>query len=489
LALYSELAEIFGLRLICIDRWGLGKTSSIPDRDRGFNEWSRVVEEVVEDHLELKNGFSILGHSAGCPYAVVTSINLGVGKVKGTVHLLAPWVVGTTGNTGGGGGGGEMGGGIGMSADNLAGMYKYLKYVPSGVLKTAQAAEWRIQGWRLGKGLPETTPLVDEKKGEFIRNQEDATVATPVQKNKRESLASLGITGSGEVVDKLEKMYPDGGIRLAGPHLGLTNGNNGGLPSTPTKLNTPRRKGSLSVSGKSLFGGIFASGGGGGSSKSNRSISGANDSSSLRPSLASTSGRRSSYYAASAINSPSPIAEEVSSPRSSVSISPAPSASNSSQTPSATLTPSSLSTPQRFRQDDISTSSNDRPSSPSVLLTPTSPTSLATPTRSSISPSLLISGLLRASHAESLSGSTSDLLVLLDRSNSQNSTIRYRDVEQRVKVWYGDKDDRINESSVRWLEKEMKDCKVETVRGADHNLMTSEFPDLLCLSQEFRGGK
>lgn len=41
-------------------------------------------------------------------------------------------------------------------------------------------------------------------------------------------------------------------------------------------------------------------------------------------------------------------------------------------------------------------------------------------------------------------------------------------------MWYGDRDDRISESSVRWLEKEMRDCKVRIVKGGDHNLMTSE---------------
>src|SRR6266403_1447567 len=29
--------------------------------------------------------------------------------------------------------------------------YKWLKYVPTGILKTAQAAEWKIQAWMLGK--------------------------------------------------------------------------------------------------------------------------------------------------------------------------------------------------------------------------------------------------------------------------------------------------------------------------------------------------
>ncbi|GAA5879303.1 hypothetical protein JCM16303_003159 [Sporobolomyces ruberrimus] len=475
LALYDELAEIFGLRLICIDRWGLGKTSSVPDSKRGFSEWSKVVEEVVEDHLGIDE-YSILAHSAGAPYAVATALSQ-TRKSKGTIHLLAPWVVG--------GGPLQPGGQAGMSADNLAGMYKYLKYVPSGVLKTAQAAEWKIQGWRLGKGPieEEGTNGIDVSTIESGRRFEESE--TTPRKEKRESLASLGIVGSGEVVDKLEQLYPEGGIRLAGPHVGSATPSRGG--------NTPRRKGSLSVNGKSLFGGIFASGG---STKSNRSTSG-DDASSLRPSLASTNvsgggGRRSSYFAASAINArstpPPPSIQEPSRARASglpTSATPT-SAKRSSLLPDRSTSPpsprnlSSLSTPSRFRPDSVSSASSSyRPSSPSLLLSPTSPTtSNPTTTRSTISPSLLISGLLRASHAESLSGSTSDLLVLLDRSNNNNSSksgpvLAYNQVEQPVQVWYGDRDDRMNETSMRWLEREMRDCKIRIVKGADHNLMTN----------------
>ena len=32
-----------------------------------------------------------------------------------------------------------------------AGGYKWLKYVPNGILKTAQAAEWKVQAWMIGK--------------------------------------------------------------------------------------------------------------------------------------------------------------------------------------------------------------------------------------------------------------------------------------------------------------------------------------------------
>ncbi|EEB91049.1 hypothetical protein MPER_10663 [Moniliophthora perniciosa FA553] len=42
-----------------------------------------------------------------------------------------------------------------------------------------------------------------------------------------------------------------------------------------------------------------------------------------------------------------------------------------------------------------------------------------------------------------------------------------------VRIWYGDKDEKIAEHAVRWMEKTMGEdkCSVKVVRGADHGLM------------------
>ncbi|KAI5116744.1 hypothetical protein M0805_000438 [Coniferiporia weirii] len=124
--LYDEMAECLGLRLITIDRWGLGRTDVPPSSaSRGVPEWSTVVDEVL-DRLNI-NRCSIMAHSAGAPYALAFASKYPE-RVVGDICLLAPWV-------GGGAGGG----------------YRWLKYVPNGILKTAQAAEWKIQAWMIGK--------------------------------------------------------------------------------------------------------------------------------------------------------------------------------------------------------------------------------------------------------------------------------------------------------------------------------------------------
>ncbi|KAE8243781.1 hypothetical protein A4X13_0g6951 [Tilletia indica] len=126
IGLYDDIASAMGLRLICIDRWGLGKTDTVPEDQRGVLEWGIVVGEVL-DQLGIGR-FTILAHSAGAPYAMATVLRQPSSRVVGPVHLLAPWV-----------------------SAQVESNWKWLKYVPDGVIRTAQAAEWKMQAWRLGK--------------------------------------------------------------------------------------------------------------------------------------------------------------------------------------------------------------------------------------------------------------------------------------------------------------------------------------------------
>jgi hypothetical protein len=89
IALYDELARAEGIRLICVDRWGLGKSQDVPTESRGLLEWANVVKEIM-DRLKIDK-FGILAHSAGVPYALATALKLKE-RIVGTIHLLAPWV-------------------------------------------------------------------------------------------------------------------------------------------------------------------------------------------------------------------------------------------------------------------------------------------------------------------------------------------------------------------------------------------------------------
>ena len=80
--------------------------------------------------------------------------------------------------------------------------------------------------------------------------------------------------------------------------------------------------------------------------------------------------------------------------------------------------------------------------------------------------------LIAASHSESSKGTHNDLLQILNHEN-HSWGFSYSSYPHKVRVWYGDKDERIAENAVRWMERTMGTdrCSVKVVKGADHGLM------------------
>lgn len=80
--------------------------------------------------------------------------------------------------------------------------------------------------------------------------------------------------------------------------------------------------------------------------------------------------------------------------------------------------------------------------------------------------------LLAASHAESSKGTHADLLQILNH-NQRPWGFSYENFPHTVRVWYGEKDDKIAEGAVKWMEKTMRPgtCEVCIVKGAGHGLM------------------
>lgn len=118
-----------------------------------------------------------------------------------------------------------------------------------------------------------------------------------------------------------------------------------------------------------------------------------------------------------------------------------------------------------------------------------SPPSIRSPPRSSVPPSptteekasitatsayqaALGNALIAAAHAESSRGTHSDLLQILNH-DQQPWEFSYAAYPHAVRVWYGDRDEKIAENAVRWMERTMGPgrCGVQVVRGADHGLM------------------
>ena len=86
--------------------------------------------------------------------------------------------------------------------------------------------------------------------------------------------------------------------------------------------------------------------------------------------------------------------------------------------------------------------------------------------------SSLATAILRASHSEALQGGTADLLAILGK-DSKDWGFSYTHIEHPCQVWLGEKDDKIGDRGVRWMEREMKRCRVEIVENEGHNLLAS----------------
>ena len=80
--------------------------------------------------------------------------------------------------------------------------------------------------------------------------------------------------------------------------------------------------------------------------------------------------------------------------------------------------------------------------------------------------------LIVAAHAESARGTHGDLLQILNHEQHPWG-FSYSAYPHRVRVWYGDRDEKIAENAVLWMERAMGEgrCEVKVVKGADHGLM------------------
>ncbi|KAF8756067.1 Hydrolase [Rhizoctonia solani] len=488
-ALYDEMAEALNLRLICIDRWGLGRTSDVPTDKRGLLEWAGVVEEVA-DTLGLGR-YSVLAHSAGAPYALAGSLKAGE-RVMGSVHLLAPWVS--------------------MAVDGervwMAG-YKWLKYVPNGLIKTAQAAEWRLQGWMIGKpptiqyegiGFDASAPMspgrvsfssfseydeLDDFEGRF-----GSPTRLALGEGKEGGKERGKVNGGGKEKDKDKDKEKTGG--------------NKEKTKKPKDLVVSEmgeyrpRKGS-----KSIFGGLF---------NNTAPKSAPKRGQSTPPSAQAT------IKARGPVELEDPAAEECVEPTTPVPIPPVPpippipDQEQPPESPTTPIPPAPTSAPKLKGLRSMSSLKSRSAKSEPGKHTPSdsdwgSTTRTRGPRRGR--PSLRIRiGRGRGARYRSMRDRGScrpplrpSLSALpepgqLEPSPESESgpepepkddharlgplaSLARRVAQRRngrpvpVRVWYGDRDDKIGIGSVRWMERVMKSCEVKIVKGAGHSLMTN----------------
>lgn len=473
MGLYDEMADCLGLRLIAIDRWGLGRTETPHSKSaRGIMEWAAAVEEVL-DQLKI-NECSIVAHSAGAPYALAFA-NRVPNRIRGDLCLLAPWI-----------GGSESGG------------YRWLKYVPNGILKTAQAAEWKIQAWMIGKpptvayrGIGYTAPLSPRFQNGKSTSGNGVEPSSRPQSPGRNTIypsdsakrrMSLGSVLSSDYDDlrdfdgrfgsqstlgarsmtQQSRDKPSRGIlgRLKASKT-ISQPPSPAIESIPTStvgktLKTLRSMGSLK----------------GKSSSAPGTLKRTDIPSPQLPqqvSLDTGLGLGELDWDATKVRSlPSPI------PTPSPLTKPSKPAELSTDKPSLKLLP--RQTGRRSISFSTSSTSISRSSPPSVPSSPPAST-LSSPhvsvqTASTGYQTALANALIAASHAEASKGTHSDLLQILNHDNRPWG-FSYSDFPHKVQVWYGDRDEKIAENAVRWMEKAMGEdrCHVKVVKGADHALM------------------
>ncbi|KAL4785095.1 hypothetical protein BJX76DRAFT_356418 [Aspergillus varians] len=89
MAFYDELARSLNLRLVTLDRPGVGESGPYVNDAGNPLSWSDDVA-IVCNHLKVTK-FSILAHSAGAIYALATALRIPQ-HIRGRIHLLAPWI-------------------------------------------------------------------------------------------------------------------------------------------------------------------------------------------------------------------------------------------------------------------------------------------------------------------------------------------------------------------------------------------------------------
>ncbi|RXK34679.1 hypothetical protein M231_08066 [Tremella mesenterica] len=456
IAMYDDLARALGLRLICIDRWGYGKTDSVPDEKRSMRAWAAVVERVM-DELGVDT-FQILAHSAGCAYATAVILRMQE-RVRGKVVMLAPWV-----------------------STEIDGGFKWLKWVPNTVIKSATAAEHRLQTYFLGKPPPLTykpigftaPPLPPRLSSQSPRSSSPTikpspnTSPNPNTLSKFESHDSKTQSPRTPLVRSLSKVTTKR-LSRQGSILGLRSPPSlQRADSTPIR-NTPevdmkrklvqRANSEVVQKRNSLESSIQAA----------INIGLPEGFPSLGTNLRLSFPPSSSSSSSSSFCHISPPREEIEKNGMHDRHSTEPQKSNSP----------SRSQQNQIRQFDhgndlVRLSQEDHPPIRDLKLNRTSSATRPSEEGEKKKPRLtgaMLVALEQASHAESEPGTTSDLLgVVLAR---QAWGFSYSDLpsEIPVRIYWGKEDDRVGEKGIRWLERNLN-AEVVVLSGEGHGLVS-----------------
>jgi hypothetical protein len=417
-----------------------------------------------------------MAHSAGAPYAL-SFANKVPERVRGEILLLAPWV-------------GGVEGGLcylfesrnALTYPVLPAGYKWLKYVPTGILKTAQAAEWKIQAWMLGKpptiayrgigyDVKSATSTLPNTASTRRSPDKSSSPISPTNATRRPSFGSsvfsdyddlrdfegrfdsrstLGARSSGSQRSRtLSESKPRSSFARKTSRGFLTRLKGG---SNQLQPQSPPEKPNPFPGGRRL--------------KALRSMGSLRRSSATRPNRMLTAPPQV----------PQPLSVDIGLGLDAFNWS---SVTNLGVPRGPPTPPPEHLNRRAAGRRSLSHSATARSSPPSFVSSPRTsvPPSPTTEERASITATsayqaALGNALIAAAHAESSRGTHSDLLQILNH-DQQPWGFSYAAYPHTVRVWYGDRDEKIAENAVRWMERTMGPgrCRVQVVRGADHGLM------------------
>ncbi|MCJ1338160.1 hypothetical protein MMC09_003445 [Bachmanniomyces sp. S44760] len=187
---YDELALTLRLRLITLDRPGVGDSEPHADDSDTPLGWPDDVLAVCQ-HLDISK-FSILAHSAGAIYALATALRMPQ-HIRGRIHLLAPWIPPSQMSV------------IGSQEESLPTnalpySQRILRSLPTPFLKVANSNFLSTTSASITTSLPKSPRRADKKSlGRDSSGPSGATSAETISNTRRGSFSAFDESTSGKV--------------------------------------------------------------------------------------------------------------------------------------------------------------------------------------------------------------------------------------------------------------------------------------------------
>ncbi|KAJ6173014.1 hypothetical protein N7485_005826 [Penicillium canescens] len=178
MAFYDELARTLNLRLVTLDRPGVGESGSHQaDEPSTPLSWPDDVA-IVCNYLRVTK-FSILAHSAGAIYALATALRIPQ-HIRGRIHLLAPWIPPSQLST------------IGSQKDPaptnaIPYAQKILRALPTSLLKVANSSFMSATSASITRSVPKSPKRSKRKAAKETSNANTAFAVPTIPSSETDS--------------------------------------------------------------------------------------------------------------------------------------------------------------------------------------------------------------------------------------------------------------------------------------------------------------